>query len=59
MIFYDALTVDKMKILGDFPPQDVRTKFNMWAQDVKSRGKWKIKSIAMSVFIIHNRPPCS
>jgi hypothetical protein len=51
-IFYDALTVDKKKILGNSPPEDVLTKFNMWAQNVKSRGKWKIESIAKSVFII-------
>jgi hypothetical protein len=51
-IFYQALTVDKLKILGDSPPAAVCMKFDAWIQAIKSRGKWKLDAIAMSVFLI-------
>ncbi len=34
------------------PPAAVRMKFDAWIQAVKSRGKWKLDAIAMSVFLI-------
>ena len=51
-IFYQALTVDKSKILGESPSPAVRVKFNAWIQVIKSRRKWKLDAIAASVYLI-------
>jgi hypothetical protein len=51
-IFYEALTVDRLSILGDSPPHEVRDKFVAWSQAVKHQSKWSLDGITQSVFII-------
>lgn len=48
-IFYNALTVDQRRILGDSPPGGVVDTFKLWRGQVRNRAKWTLDRIAKTL----------
>jgi hypothetical protein len=41
-VFYEALTINKSKILGNSPPPQVKERFDAWVWAIKTRHKWAL-----------------